>query len=313
MISREVKIKDTFSKNSNIVLYPGNCLELLRQIPDNAIQLIVTSPPYNIGKSYESVIRLNEYLALQRNVIQECYRVLRNDGHICWQVGNYVENGMIAPLDILLYPIFQDIGMQMRNRIIWHFNHGLHCSKRFSGRYETIMWFTKTDEYKFNLDPVRIPQKYPEKKYFKGPKKGQLSCNPLGKNPGDVWDIPNVKCNHPEKTIHPCQFPVELVERLVLSMTDKDDWILDPFAGVGSSLIASMMHGRKCAGAELNQEYIDIARNRLLLASRGILKTRPMNKPIYSKDIEKINIKELLLLDKNRSNLKKGRLYAKSI
>ena len=110
----------------------------------------------------------------------------------------------------------------MRNRIVWHFEHGLHCSRRLSGRYETIMWFTKGDDYVFELDPIRVPQKYPGKKYFKGPKAGQYSCNPLGKNPGDVWTIPNVKSNHVEKTGHPCQFPVELIERLVLALTRKE-------------------------------------------------------------------------------------------
>ena len=114
-------------------------------------------------------------------------------------MGNYVNKGEIVPLDIALYPVFQELGLKMRNRIIWRFDHGLHCSKRFSGRYESINWFTKSDRYTFHLDPVRVPQKYPGKKYFKGPKVGQLSCNPLGKNPGDVWDIPNVKYNHVEK------------------------------------------------------------------------------------------------------------------
>jgi adenine-specific DNA-methyltransferase len=170
----------------------------------------------------------------------------------------------------------------LRNRIVWRFEHGLHCSKRFSGRYETILWFTrKTKDYTFNLDPVRVPQKYPGKKYFKGPKAGQYSCNPLGKNPGDVWDIPNVKSNHVEKTEHPCQFPVELIERLVLSMTNPDDWVLDPFAGAGTTLIASILNQRRAAGAEIEQRYVKIAKNRIAKALGGQLKTRSMHTPIY--------------------------------
>jgi adenine-specific DNA-methyltransferase len=171
--------------------------------------------------------------------------------------------------------------MKLRNRIIWHFEHGLHCSRRLSGRYETISWFTKTDDYIFNLDPIRIPQKYPGKKYFKGPKAGQYSCNPLGKNPGDVWLIPNVKSNHAEKTVHPCQFPIELVERLVLSLTRKDDWVLDPFSGVGSSLVASLKHDRRAAGAELLIEYCQVARERIYQLFDGTLKYRDMNQPIF--------------------------------
>jgi adenine-specific DNA-methyltransferase len=169
----------------------------------------------------------------------------------------------------------------MRNRIIWHFEHGLHCSRRFSGRYETIIWFTKNDDHIFNLDPVRVPQKYPGKKYFKGPKAGQYSCNPMGKNPGDVWIIPNVKHNHVEKTPHPCQFPVELVGRLVLSMTSKGGLVFDPFMGVGSTAVAAVMNGRKTAGAELVDEYLAIAKERVELASQGALPVRPMDRPVY--------------------------------
>jgi adenine-specific DNA-methyltransferase len=157
----------------------------------------------------------------------------------------------------------------------------MHCSLRFSGRYETIVWFTKTDDYVFNLDPVRVPQKYPGKKYFRGPNAGKYSCNPLGKNPGDVWVIPNVKSNHVEKTDHPCQFPVELIERLVLSMTNENDWVLDPFLGTGTSIIAAIRHNRRGAGAETVQKYWKLALQRIDLEIAGVLKTRPMNKPVY--------------------------------
>jgi adenine-specific DNA-methyltransferase len=169
----------------------------------------------------------------------------------------------------------------MRNRIIWHFEHGLHCSRRFSGRYETIIWFTKSDDYVFHLDAVRIPQKYPGKKYFKGPKAGQYSCNPLGKNPGDLWVIPNVKNNHVEKTEHPCQFPVELIERLVLSLTNEGDWVLDPFLGTGTTIIAAIRHGRRGAGAEIVPKYAALARERIQQELNGTLRTRPMDRPVY--------------------------------
>jgi len=275
-------VRNNFSEDTNIVLYPGDCRNLLKQIPDNKIQLIVTSPPYNIGKKYEKKTKLELYLELQTAVIKECMRVLSPKGSICWEVGNYIKKGEIIPLDLVLYPVFKSLGLKLRNRIIWHFEHGLHCSKRLSGRYESILWFTKSDDYKFNVDPIRVPQKYPGKKYFKGPKKGQFSCNPLGKNPGDVWQIPNVKNNHVEKTIHPCQFPVELIERLVLSMTNKNDWVLDPFMGTGTSAVAALLHRRKSVGAEIMPEYIDIAKKRIKDTIRGQAKVRPMNKPIYA-------------------------------
>lgn len=275
------KISDRFSNTKRIVVYQGNCLELLKNIPDESIRLIITSPPYNIGKEYEKTLKLKTYLEQQAMIIRECVRSLAPSGNICWQVGNYVDNGSIIPLDTILYPIFIDHGLKMRNRIIWHFEHGLHCTKRFSGRYETIIWFTKSKEYVFNLDPVRVPQKYPGKKYFKGPNAGKYSCNPLGKNPGDIWVIPNVKNNHVEKVEHPCQFPVELIERLVLSMTNEGDWVFDPFLGTGTSIIAAIKHKRKGAGAETVAKYINIARTRIEEEMAGSLRTRPMNTPVY--------------------------------
>ena len=143
------------------------------------------------------------------------------------------------------------------------------------------MWFTKTEDYEFNLDPVRVPQKYPGKKYFKGPKAGMFSGNPLGKNPGDIWIIPNVKSNHVEKTEHPCQFPVELIERLVLSMTNEGDWVFDPFLGSGTSIISAIRHNRRGVGSEVISKYVDIAHERIGEEIKGTLKTRPMNKPVY--------------------------------
>jgi adenine-specific DNA-methyltransferase len=183
-------IAPRFQPQARAVVFEGDCREMLAEIPSAMIKLIVTSPPYNLGKEYENRLQLDDYIRQQREVIIECVRVLAEGGSICWQVGNYVDDGAIIPLDSLLYPIFASLGLKMRNRIVWHFEHGLHCSRRLSGRYETIMWFTKGDDYLFELDPIRVPQKYPGKKYFKGPKAGQYSCNPLGKNPGDVWTIP---------------------------------------------------------------------------------------------------------------------------
>ncbi len=256
-------------------------LSFMEKLSDGQMKLIVTSPPYNLGKDYESRTSLDDYLDAQGRVISECVRVLHPQGSICWQVGNYVSKGEIVPLDSVLYPIFQSHGLKLRNRIVWHFGHGLHASRRLSGRYETINWWTKSDDYTWNLDPIRVPSKYPGKRHYKGPNAGKLSGNPMGKNPSDVWEFPNVKSNHPEKTIHPCQFPVELVERLVLSMTDEEDAVLDPFMGVGSSIVAALMHGRQAYGCDIVEEYVDIARQRVDQLYAGTLRTRPMGKPIY--------------------------------
>lgn len=256
-------------------------LTYMKELPDRSMQLIVTSPPYNIGKAYETKKSLSAYLSSQAQVIEECVRLLHPRGSICWQVGNHVQKGEILPLDILLYPMFHAHDLKLRNRIVWHFEHGLHGSRRLSGRYETILWFTKGDDYVFNLDAIRVPSKYPGKKHFKGPKIGQLSGNPLGKNPGDVWVFPNVKNNHVEKTIHPCQFPVELVERLVLSLTNKGDKVFDPYMGVGTAVVGAALHGRVGYGCDIVPEYVDIARARIRALNNGTLKTRRMNTPVY--------------------------------
>lgn len=159
-----------------------DALEALRNISNAQFDLIITSPPYNIGKKYETKTSIEKYLKTQEEIIDQLIRVLSDKGSLCWQVGNFVDKGEIFPLDIYYYQIFKKYGLKLRNRIIWHFGHGLHASKRFSGRYETILWFTKTDNYIFNLDAVRVPAKYPGKLYFKGPNKGKPSGNPLGKN-----------------------------------------------------------------------------------------------------------------------------------
>lgn len=261
-------------------------LDFMRSLKKGSVDLIVTSPPYNIGKEYEKRTPLDIYIESQAATIAEAVRLLHPQGSICWQVGNHIDDGEVFPLDIILYRLFKDHGLQLRNRIIWTFGHGLHCQNRFSGRHETILWFTKSDDYTFNLDPVRVPSKYPEKKHFKGPNKGKVSSNPLGKNPSDVWDIPNVKSNHVEKTDHPCQFPVGLVERLVLGLTNPGDNVLDPYLGVGSSAIAALKHDRNAYGCDLEQSYIDTALERVHQLRSGELRTRPMNKPVYDPTIK---------------------------
>jgi DNA modification methylase len=292
-----LKVKEKlFEYSPNSIKYRiinGESLNELKKIEDNKFDLIISSPPYNVGKEYEVKTSIEKYLATQEEIIKHLVRVLSDRGSICWQIGNYVEKGEVFPLDIFYYNIFKKFKLKLRNRIIWHFGHGLHASKRLSGRYETILWFTKTDDYIFNLDDIRVPSKYPGKRYFKGPRKGQISGNPKGKNPSDIWEailqdwesfvwnIPNVKNNHPEKTIHQCQFPIELVERCVLALTHENSWVLDPFAGVGSAMIASIKNNRNSVGIEKEAKYCEVALSRIEDFQSGKLKIRPINKPIH--------------------------------
>lgn len=293
IFERHKKIESGFKSDAEIILYHGDVNDFLKTVPDHFVNLIISSPPYNLGKEYEKQVNITAYLEAQSQTLKQFYRILKDTGSICWQVGNYVKDGEVFPLDIFYYEIFKRLGFFLRNRIVWHFGHGLHCQNRFSGRYETILWFSKTKEYVFNLDSVRVPSKYPGKRYYKGAKKGEISGNPKGKNPSDfwegltddwenaVWNIPNVKSNHCEKTVHPCQFPVELVERCVLALTNENDWVFDPYAGVGSSLIAAVKHHRKAMGSEKEKDYIEIAHQRMTSFFNGSLKLRPMGKPVH--------------------------------
>jgi len=287
------KVAGTFSARAHVVLACAQSEPFVRDLPDGLARLILSSPPYNIGKAYERQVPIEDYLASMAPLLAELVRVLRDDGSLCWQVGNHVHDGEIYPLDMFFYHAFKRLGLQLRNRIVWHFDHGLHANKRFSGRYETLLWFTKTDDYFFDLDPVRVPAKYPGKRHFKGPNKGKPSGNPLGKNPSDfwrllrtewetgIWEFPNVKANHPEKLAHPCQFPIELVERCVLSMTEPDDWVLDPFSGAGTTVVGALKNGRRAIGVDRAPEYCALARERVAALQRGELRTRPIGKPIF--------------------------------
>lgn len=273
------------------VIFFGDTEKALDKMPmEQIFDLVVTSPPYDIGKSYEKVMPLKQYKEWQRRIITKIYPRLKDGGSICWQVGNYVDNNQIVPLDYIFDPIFEDLGLVLRNRIIWHFGHGLNSKKRFSGRYEVVLWYTKTDNYVFNLDQVRIPSKYPGKRFFKGPRKGELSGNPLGKNPEDVWDadddavwdIPNVKSNHVEKMDHPCQYPVGLIERLILATTNEGGLVFDPYAGTSTTGVAALLHKRNYWGCEIKKEYVDESYNRLIDTLDGKVRYRPYNKPIFN-------------------------------
>jgi adenine-specific DNA-methyltransferase len=258
------------------------------------VDLIISSPPYGIGKSYESFKTLNDYINWIELLIPILKTHLNQSGAICWQVGTHVGGeGEYVPLDVVYIPIFQKNGFILKNRIVWKFGSGLHSNNRLSGRYETLLWFVLDNNYTFNLDPIRVNSKEPGKKSYKGPNKGKLSGNPLGKNPSDVWTImmeeweqgewnfPNVKSNHPEKeSSHPCQFPIELAERCVLAFSNEGDAILDPFSGTGSTGCAAVFHKRFYIGIDTNPDFVEIAKSRISKMLTGNLKRREIGTPI---------------------------------
>lgn len=268
------------NKKSFAALYKISAAALVKQLPDSSVSLVITSPPYCMGKEYEKSVSPTDFLAAHRALLPEIARVLKPGGSMCWQVGHHVKNGKVVPLDFLVYEAASNVPeLVLRNRIIWTFGHGMHAPSRFSGRHESILWFTKGADYTFNLDPVRVPQKYPGKRHYKGEKKGKLSGNPLGKNPGDVWDIPNVKSRHVEKTDHPCQFPVALPRRLILAFSSTGDLVLDPFLGSGSTAIAAADEARNFIGCDIKASYLSIAKRRLKALAGGKLSLRPDQPP----------------------------------
>jgi adenine-specific DNA-methyltransferase len=282
-------ISQRWRNGNHYTLVQGDCLDLLRKLPANSVDLVLTSPPYCIGKSYEDKTEAAEFEADHEAILPEVIRVVRTGGSICWQVGYHVTNGVVTPLDFVVYRIMSAFPkLLLRNRIVWTFGHGLHTKDRFSGRHETLLWFTKGKRYRFNLDAVRVNQKYPGKKHYKGEKKGAYSGNPLGKNPSDVWngwdvwDIPNVKANHIEKTEHPCQFPIAFALRVIKALTKPNDLVLDPYVGSGSTAAAAIIAGRRFVGSEIVPKFYALAMTRAKAAAKRNIRYRPEGLPVYT-------------------------------
>lgn len=278
-------VRSALEAGENFILYNGDCRDLFDSVPTNSFDFTLTSPPYFMGKAYDRSYKLEDFIADHEEIAPEIAKLTKVGGNIAWQVGHHVKNGVDVPLDFPTYQAFSTIeNLLLRNRIVWTFGHGVHATRRFSGRHETILWFSNGENYYFDLDAARVPQKYRGKTFYKGPKKGQLSSNPNGKNPGDVWDIPNVKANHVEKTAHPCQFPVALAQRLIRALSPTDGVVFDPFAGSGSTGIAAAIDGRMFVGAEISEEYCRIAQTRYEMLLNQKLQIRPLDKPVYEPD-----------------------------
>lgn len=242
--------------------------EKMNEIESKSIDLIVTSPPYNIdikygnktskgsvleskGVKYKDNLSEHEYHTLLNSVFQECKRVLKDDGSIWINIKNrLIDGNVIPPFWILDY--FKD--MHLKNLIIWNFDWGGSTNKRFSPRYEFVFWFVKDKEnYTFNLDDVKIPAlNFRPDRY-----KSQL------KNPTDVWRISMVSGNFDERTSHPAQFPEELIERIILTGSNVEDVILDPFMGSGTTAVVAKKLKRHFLGYETVKDYCDIAKERL--------------------------------------------------
>jgi adenine-specific DNA-methyltransferase len=284
------RLEDAIEAHQNgeeFVIFNGRCEKLLLALKDQSVELVFTSPPYFMGKAYDRSYKIEDFYSDHRAISPSIARIIKQNGNVCWQVGNHVSAGSILPLDFAVYEVFKEHpSLILRNRIIWHFGHGTHAKKRFSGRHETMLWYGKGKSSYFSLDDVRVPQKYPGKRHYKGPKKGDFSGNPLGKNPSDVWEIPNVNANHVEKTSHPCQFPIALAQRVIRALSPIGSLVVDPFMGSGSAGIAAILEGRNFLGSDTSMQYCRIAQTRYEKLKAGKLSIRPLNRAIWQPNMK---------------------------
>ena len=252
-----------YYEDEDIALYNGNSLELMKSIPANLVPLTVTSPPYNIGKAYEANLPIDEYLAWMEEWISLVHGITAPDGAFWLNVG-YMPIANRAKAMPIPYLLWDRIPFFLIQEVVWNYSAGVAGRLFFSPRNEKFLWYVKDAEnYTFNLDDVRDPNvKYPNQK-----KNGKLKCNPNGKNPSDVWQIAKVTSganrSSKERTAHPAQFPLELVRRVILSSSNAQDVVLDPFAGSGSALEAAARSGRKSIGIEIDKGYAEMASERL--------------------------------------------------
>lgn len=220
------------------------------------MDLVVTSPPYNIKKKYKSYkddLSLHEYLNFLKEVLCECSRILKTKGNIMINVANYIDKeGNAIPISYFIFNMLEELGLKFRQEIVWYFQGGLSATKKLSARYENILWLYK-DDYVFNLDSVRVKEW----------KRVDKRNNPNGKNPTNVWEINRVAYGSKEKTEHPAQFPLAMIERIVKGWSNENAIVLDPFMGSGTTAIACVNNNRNYIGFELDEEYYNIANERI--------------------------------------------------
>lgn len=214
----------------------------------SSFDLIIADPPYNVGKDYgnNQDTRIEyEYTKFMNEWTEEASRLLKPTGTIY----SFMGFRKIAEL----YTIFEKRrGLKFCNWIVWHYTQGIGKRRGFSPRHDDILMFTKSDNYTFNLDPIRVPQKFYRK-----------VNNMRGANPGDVWEFSHVHYCQENRQDHPTQKPEALIERLVLASTNKGDRVLDPFSGSGTTQRVCQQLERECIGVDINPEYVKMSDDRI--------------------------------------------------
>lgn len=257
------RLGNPYYETAGCILFCGDTLDMLSKINTQIFNAIITSPPYNIGKEYEQVMLLDDYIEWSVKWINSAEQLLKPDGAFLLNLGyiSVEDHGRAVPIPYLLW---DKIPLYLNQEIIWNYSAGVSCKKYLSPRNEKILWYVKDREnYVFNLDAIRDKNvKYPNSK-----KNGKLRVNTLGKNPSDVWEIAKVTTGRnrasKERTPHPCQFPTDLIDRLVLGFSNAENIVFDPFVGSGTTFISCMQNDRYCIGFEINEKYCEIAKQRI--------------------------------------------------
>lgn len=257
----EQQIGKPFFSEAGFLLYHRSSELFLEQLEDTNLrfELTVTSPPYNIGKEYEQPRSVDDYVGWCSQWMDAIHAVTSPHGAFWLNVG-YLEvpgKGLCVPIPYLLWEKSQFYLLQ---EIVWKYGAGVAAKRRLSPRNEKWLFYVKNPEqYTFNVDEIRDPNvKYPNQK-----KNGRFRCHPLGKNPSDVWEFPKVTTGEErsskERTGHPAQFPLGVVERIVRASSKAADVVLDPFAGSCSAGIAAIGLGRLFVGSEIRLDYCQLA------------------------------------------------------
>jgi len=233
---------------NDIRISQGDATVLLSEIKSNSVDLIVADPPYNLGKDYgnnHDLKGFDEYLDFSLSWLKEAHRVLKPTGTI------YVFMG-VRFISYLYDIMDRKLKMFFNSWICWHYTQGIGKKIGFSPRHDDILMFNKSPKYTFNLDNIRVPQKY-----------YRARNNMRGANPGDVWKFSHVHYCNPNRQKHPTQKPEGLMERMILASSNEDDLVLDPFSGSGTTLRVCQQINRDCIGFELNPEFVQMTEERL--------------------------------------------------